>query len=591
MHINMKNKELSIKTLYLLFLICCCQILYSQDNTITTDENSFNLKFEGKNQKDSISSKTYNELIKIIYSDEINVNLKEKCANIFYRKARTDNKVSRVADAYRNLSYIAYQKGEYSIELAYLDSIIDYTKNKRTWNYPSFAYFLKGLFFDDRRNFKNSLDNFVEAYNYAKRNNNPYLIYDAKYSIGSLKSRLGNYKEALGIYKECLHQIQTMDHRPQDTDNYLIILHALSDSYRRNKKIDSSTIFNRIGIKKTLSSEHTDYYGNFILSEGINHFERRHYLKSIDSITKSLPMFKNIDDSPNIAFANFYLGKNYLQLNQKEKALVHFKKVDSIFQKINDIHPDIRENYEFLIDYYKSINDKDNQLLYIEKLIKVDSILIDNYKYLSKNIALKYDTPELLSRKEKLIENINKEKSVLIKIMLSLVAIVLGIIVLLLFNNRKKKDYKRKFEEILNLSTVKSKVKTIDSTNNKKLNLSTEMVEHILSGLEHFEKNNGYLKQDITITLLAKELNTNTKYLSKVINFDRKKTFSNYINDLRIGYVINKLKNDKKLRKYTIKAISESVGFKNSESFSKAFYKQTGIYPSYFIKELSSKYN
>jgi len=37
---------------------------------------------------------------------------------------------------------------------------------------------------------------------------------------------------------------------------------------------------------------------------------------------------------------------------------------------------------------------------------------------------------------------------------------------------------------------------------------------------------------------------------------------------------------------YTIKALASESGFNTTEAFSKSFYKKTGIYPSYFIKEL-----
>jgi len=74
--------------------------------------------------------------------------------------------------------------------------------------------------------------------------------------------------------------------------------------------------------------------------------------------------------------------------------------------------------------------------------------------------------------------------------------------------------------------------------------------------------------------------------LSHYINHYEKKKFTDYINDLRIEYTIEKIKLDKKFRIYTIKAISESVGFSNPVSFSQAFYKKTGIKPSYFIKKM-----
>ncbi len=51
-------------------------------------------------------------------------------------------------------------------------------------------------------------------------------------------------------------------------------------------------------------------------------------------------------------------------------------------------------------------------------------------------------------------------------------------------------------------------------------------------------------------------------------------------------FAIEKLKTDEKLQAFTIKAIAEEVGFKTARSFSLIFHKRTGIYPSYFMKQL-----
>ncbi|TSE03808.1 AraC family transcriptional regulator [Aquimarina algiphila] len=53
--------------------------------------------------------------------------------------------------------------------------------------------------------------------------------------------------------------------------------------------------------------------------------------------------------------------------------------------------------------------------------------------------------------------------------------------------------------------------------------------------------------------------------------------------------MIGKLKEDRIFRKYTVKAIAQDIGFNNAEAFAKAFYKKTGIYPWYFIKELEKR--
>ena len=82
-------------------------------------------------------------------------------------------------------------------------------------------------------------------------------------------------------------------------------------------------------------------------------------------------------------------------------------------------------------------------------------------------------------------------------------------------------------------------------------------------------------------------MNTNTKYLSKIINHHKNKSFINYVNDLRVEYSIEQLKESDVLKSYTIQGIAEEVGFNSAESYSSAFKKSTGIKPSYFLRELS----
>ena len=109
--------------------------------------------------------------------------------------------------------------------------------------------------------------------------------------------------------------------------------------------------------------------------------------------------------------------------------------------------------------------------------------------------------------------------------------------------------------------------------------------------MKEFENKKGFLDAKIKLSNLAKLLETNTNYLSKTINHFKGKNINVYLNDLRVDYAINKIQEDSKFRNYTIKAIAKDVGFKSPETFSKTFYKKTGIYPSYFIKQLEKSNN
>src|SRR5690606_22035171 len=73
--------------------------------------------------------------------------------------------------------------------------------------------------------------------------------------------------------------------------------------------------------------------------------------------------------------------------------------------------------------------------------------------------------------------------------------------------------------------------------------MSLQMETLILKGLLKLEERKFYLKQEITLALVASKLKANTRYVSLVINKHKKKDFKNYINELRINYIIMQLKN------------------------------------------------
>jgi AraC-like DNA-binding protein len=69
----------------------------------------------------------------------------------------------------------------------------------------------------------------------------------------------------------------------------------------------------------------------------------------------------------------------------------------------------------------------------------------------------------------------------------------------------------------------------------------------------------------------------------------KNKSFKQYITELKIEYLIKKLKLDKNYRKYTIKYLAEEIGYTSASAFTRAFKKHKGIIPSEFIKSLSEE--
>ncbi len=562
----MNFRKLIIVAIFLCF--CIQNISAFQKASITIKKDSFKFledEFD-KNKKDSTKA--------IVY------------ANKYLSKAIEISDTLKIVKAYYFLSRISSN----SIAQKYNDSIIEFSKGRDLKDYPAYAYSDKADIFYKEGNFKNAFDYYLIANQKAKKRSNQYLFFYSEKMIASLKIRLGEYKEALTMFKGCYTFYK--NNKKYAKSNYLTTLFSLSDVYRRNHLVDSATILNRLGYREALILKKEKLTSYFTLNEGINQYDKENYATAIDSLKKSIIELENNKDLGNAAIAHFYLGKTLRSLGNTSEALVQFKKVDAIFREVKRIMPETRESYEHIINYYKNKKDKDNQLRYIERLLSADSVLQSNYKYLITNVTKSYDTPQLISEKQEIINALKQEKKTSKVLITALVLLSLIFLSFLVYNYQKRKKYKLKFEELYKNTTKENT--TIAKIDVKKdevssIGISKEVVEDILDKLRSFEEEAGFLQSNITVNNLAKKFKTNSKYLSKVINVYKEKSFTVYINELRIDYAIEKLKVDKRFRKYTIKAIAFETGFNTIVAFSRSFYKKTGIHPSYFIKELEKQ--
>jgi AraC-like DNA-binding protein len=118
----------------------------------------------------------------------------------------------------------------------------------------------------------------------------------------------------------------------------------------------------------------------------------------------------------------------------------------------------------------------------------------------------------------------------------------------------------------------------------------SEKAEHaILDKLTAFETSELFTDQELSLKSLAKHLDTNTKYLSEIINSQKNKNFKTYINELRINHIVNKLKSSPEYRQYKTSHLANEAGFTSRSSFTIVFKSVTGLSPSVFIASLEDK--
>lgn len=542
--------------------------------------------FYGQIEEKELKKMSYDELKKGFLENSNNKELQIKYSDTYLDKAKVEKNNSMLAKGY----YMKSILNDSYKSINYLDSVIIFSKKVNNTKDLKIAFFEKAGKLENEKKFKLAIESYINAENLAKKDNDSNYFYEAKFSIALIKSEdMGEINEALDLYRECYTFYKKNKNKKQKYyRTYLNINFAIADAHRALNQLDSSSFYNKSGYKEAILFNDERLKGCFILNEGATQCLKNNFKIALDSLDKALPIMIKHNNKMNQIASYFYYAKSYEGLNKIDLALKYFEKVDSIYKNIKYITPEFVNGYHFLIKYYKNKENKEKQLYYLNTMMTIDSTFQINYKELTKKLSKDYDIPLLIKEKEIIINELESGKRNNYYIIASLFFSVLIFLIFGIIQTRLKKTYKLRFEELVNKNVSTS---TFDEKSNKEkasedLNISDDIIQIILKELKDFEKNKLYLNPNISVQSLANDFNTNSRYLSAIINAKKQKTFVNYINDLRIDNIVKELKSNTILRKYTMKAISEEAGFKTAESFSKAFFKRTGLKPSYFIKEL-----
>lgn len=553
LHNTFLNKKLR-KTI---FLILICECIVAQKSTAEFKDKNYNYFSQSLNTSDTIKSRLI--------------------AKVWIAKSKSENNWKQLAMAYRAIIFLE----DTGNMIKYADSLLEAAKLTHEDEIIGQAYLTKGIIHYRKKDHGIALDNYLMADSYIAKTKNEKAKYKIKFSIAHTKYYLGFHDEAIALFTECLNYFD------EESDiAYLNTLHSLGLCYNKIGEYKKSSYYNQIGIKQSNELNNTEMIPYFKHSEAINDFFRQNYSGAITGLRKSIPQMRLRKDFANETVAYFYIGMSYWKVNQLTTAIGYFKKIDEAFQKHNYTRPDLRQAYELLIDYYKKENKPQLQLKYIDRLLKVDSILNNNYKYLSKRIFKEYDTKKLLLDKKQIeYKMINGYR-----VHYAVIASLTGVVLLLAWrHNRNKRRYKQKFEELMH-KKEKTQKQIPEGNNETNLDINPELVKTILQNLEKFEKNKKYLEKDMTLIKVSGYLKTNPKYASKIILKYRGKKIIEYISDLKIDYIVEKLKTENKYRNYTYKALAEEAGFGSTQNFTKAFNTRLEMPPAFFIQQLKNSF-
>lgn len=485
----------------------------------------------------------------------------------------------------KGLSYLAYYaKGKKNVIRILEKSLKEIEGIEDKEVIPIYIHI--GATYPDYYEYEAGLNCYVMALELSEKagyKNFQYFIYN---NIAKIKEDIGKHDEALELYKKCY--LHSKNETSNDSIDYIINLAA---SYRNVNKHDSASYYYHKIVDASYQKE--TLLGSIVtINEGYNLYYKKEYLEAEKLLKKGISeMTFTAGNHKHYIQSQLYLGKISNEYYQnKEKTKRYYINIDSLLSTTDLILPETIEVYDFLIDYYEEKKNYKEQLNTINKLLELNTNISSKNIKVADQLHTKFDTPQLLKNKENLIKNLKEETNSFKTNMIYLIICIALLLVLFFFQHNKHKKYKKRFEVIVSQFDEQKKDLTYQKIKStpKEINIDDAIVIATLERLELFETNEEFLQPNINISIVAKKCMTNTKYLSKIINTHKNKSFINYINDLRIDYILKKLKENTILQRYTIKTISEEAGFNNADSFTKAFKKRTGITPSYYLKNLKA---
>lgn len=546
----------------------------------TAQENSFKIP-------DSLRNKNYEYLDNRFYTLKRDSARASFYAYALLDKAKKEQNAKEILNAYQNLMLISSEK----MRLTYTDSMIHTARKSNDIALIGAAYLSKGTVYYGLKQQQQAMDNYLMANRYISQTKDQYLIHKVKYCIALTKFYIGFYDEAASLLQECTDYYKQAQPKP-----YLNSLHSLGLCYNKTGNYGKCTEINEFGISESKRLKIEDMIPYFMHSEGINEYFKKNYGESIKNIEHSLEQIVENKDFGNEAVGYFYIGKSYWALHQKEKAVIYFSLVNKIFNDKKYLRPDLRQAFELMINYFKSTKDTDRQLYYMDQLLKADTLLTETNKYIIGKIHKQYDTKELILEKERIrTENEIMTAQLIWERYYDMIfaGVFLGMFIIIIavtYRYKKiRKIYKKNYQLHIEEQHRNSKKMQAKIEKDPIANINPETTALLLKHLDNFEQHKKFLEKDWNLSNLSAAFNTNPKYIAAILEHHREKGINDYINGLRIEYIINLLQTESRFKYYTYEALAKEAGFSTTERFKKAFLAKMGFPPSYFINKLKKE--
>ncbi|RLD38743.1 MAG: hypothetical protein DRI74_02935 [Bacteroidetes bacterium] len=437
------------------------------------------------------------------------------------------------------------------------------------------------------KEYQKAMELSLQLYNYALEKND--------YNMASYKliqmGRMAAFIESDTNYFEYFHLANSMARR--------------SRIQRRigNNLINTGNAYRDAGYpKKALSYlldayKYKDYFTTYgyvynLLSLSSTYFELDSISQSYAYAQKSMQISKKIDAYNYVYQSSIRLANCYIKMNVNDSAKIYLQNAIRLTKDM--------DNKNRLVNLYKQlsnvcikIEDYAAAVAYLDSsYIKYTKLITETNDNKLAELRIESDYYIHRTRINELVSNniIEKEKSkqLTITVISITIALVISIFSAIIIRKRLKQtqeSYVNLVKKNIELDKLNHQLHECEIRPTRKAkheNIKNEDV--IIQKLKKLLYTDEIFKNsNISLSSLAEELETNTSYLSAIVNNHFNSNLRSLLNKHRIDKA-RKMLVSEEFKHYSMEGIASEVGFKSRSGFYQTFKIITGLTPSLYIK-------
>lgn len=446
------------------------------------------------------------------------------------------------------------------------------------------------------RQYSSAMKSYLDALRMTEHDGHTDLTARIYNGIGNLYSTQGDCQMGLYFYRKALALSRSAGGRSLQN----AILNNLVGASCFVGQTDSGTVY--LQQMEANTERKPDYRYNILMGRGLIAKSRKdHRLAAGYYIMARQYAADKHMDSSYIDNSNSCLAQLYMDTGRPDSAIVLLRMNETWARRTaqKDL---LAETMRLLAEVYDSKGETALASAYRMKYVDIVDRLHHNDEFNAmKNAQFMYDanknanTISLLTQQQLFSEQqIRMQNQWLITLAAGLAAIMVLFVVVYIQKRQLRYAYDRLYDRSqIYLSTQMAVAATPSSTTDDASDsltptssiLSAEQRDRLLADIARvMDSPDEFCRSDFSIDRLAQLVGSNSRYVSEAINDGYGKNFRTFLNEYRIREAMTRLADSERFGGYTIKAISESVGYKSQANFIAVFTKLTGMKPSIYQK-------